>query len=128
MPPEVLMKDEYGRLLTEFSPKADVWSLGVVLFYLCYSDVPYCQVEDVDSLREEIIGFKKWDIIFLFSFSFSLSFYFLFLEKIAHVNREWRLNMFFFYPINLDQNLKLKKICFLEFHFQKKKLIEYRHY
>ncbi|KAJ8328056.1 putative serine/threonine-protein kinase iks1 [Batrachochytrium dendrobatidis] len=59
MPPELLHKDVCGQYLPNHSLKADIWSLGVVLYYLCYSSVPYVQVDDVDQLKEDIINFKS---------------------------------------------------------------------
>jgi len=35
-----------------------MWSLGMVLYFLCYSRLPYSQIEDVDLLRQEIRQFK----------------------------------------------------------------------
>lgn len=32
----------------------DLWSCGIVLYYLCYSQTPYENVDDVDLLQEEI--------------------------------------------------------------------------
>ena len=57
MPPELLVKDINGKYLPNHSTKADMWSLGVVLYYLCYSQVPYSQVDDVDILKREILEF-----------------------------------------------------------------------
>eukprot|EP00842_Homolaphlyctis_polyrhiza_P001315 jgi/Hompol1/2184/HPOL_002858-RA len=59
MPPELLQKDRNGRYLSNHSQSADLWSLGVVLYFLCYATVPYSQVDDVDILKEEIIGFEN---------------------------------------------------------------------
>ncbi|GJJ74192.1 hypothetical protein EMPS_06550 [Entomortierella parvispora] len=56
--PELLAVDDHGRYTNEFSFKGDMWSLGMVLYYLCYSRLPYSQIEDVDVLREEIKEFK----------------------------------------------------------------------
>ncbi|KAF9581583.1 putative serine/threonine-protein kinase iks1, partial [Lunasporangiospora selenospora] len=57
--PELLAVDSQGRYTDEFSFKGDMWSLGMVLYYLCYSRLPYSQIEDVDILREEIRRFKS---------------------------------------------------------------------
>jgi hypothetical protein len=35
-----------------------MWSLGMVLYYLCYSRLPYDQVDDVDLLKQEILHFE----------------------------------------------------------------------
>ncbi|KAG0265466.1 putative serine/threonine-protein kinase iks1 [Mortierella polycephala] len=60
--PELLATDVTGRYTDEFSFKGDMWSLGMVLYYLCYSRLPYSQIEDVDILKEEIKGFKSISI------------------------------------------------------------------
>ncbi|KAJ3125461.1 putative serine/threonine-protein kinase iks1 [Nowakowskiella sp. JEL0407] len=58
MPPELLVSDEEGNFKNDYSTAADIWSLGMVLYYLCYSSLPYSQVDDVDILREEILNFQ----------------------------------------------------------------------
>ncbi|KAG0271750.1 putative serine/threonine-protein kinase iks1 [Linnemannia exigua] len=57
--PELLAVDANGRYTDEFSFKGDMWSLGMVLYYLCYSRLPYSQIDDVDILKEEIREFKS---------------------------------------------------------------------
>ncbi|KAG0216842.1 putative serine/threonine-protein kinase iks1 [Mortierella sp. NVP41] len=57
--PELLAVDVNGRYTDEFSFKGDMWSLGMVLYYLCYSRLPYTQIDDVDILKEEIREFKS---------------------------------------------------------------------
>ncbi|KAF9350987.1 putative serine/threonine-protein kinase iks1 [Mortierella sp. AD094] len=57
--PELLAVDAEGRYTNEFSFKGDMWSLGMVLYFLCYSRLPYSQIEDVDILRTEIRQFKS---------------------------------------------------------------------
>ncbi|CAO3640061.1 unnamed protein product [Cunninghamella echinulata] len=59
MAPEHVRLDPRGRHMVEYSPKADMWSLGMVLYYLCYSSLPYSNVDDIDILREEILSFKE---------------------------------------------------------------------
>ncbi|KAI8338017.1 kinase-like domain-containing protein [Chlamydoabsidia padenii] len=59
MAPEHVRLDSHGRNTVEYSSKADMWSLGMVLYYLCYSRLPYSNVDDVDVLREEILAFKE---------------------------------------------------------------------
>ncbi|KAI9343473.1 kinase-like domain-containing protein [Zopfochytrium polystomum] len=61
MSPELLVRDANGRYVHEHSLKGDMFSLGIVLYFLCYSRVPYSQVDDVDLLREEILGFDGVD-------------------------------------------------------------------
>ncbi|KAG0292902.1 hypothetical protein BGZ98_002424 [Dissophora globulifera] len=60
--PELLAVDADGRYTDDFSFKGDMWSLGMVLYYLCYSRLPYSQIEDVDLLRTEIRAFKSIQI------------------------------------------------------------------
>lgn len=60
--PELLRRDmRTGRLLHDFSAKADVWSVGVVLFAMCFNFLPY--PEDVasgpDSARDKILRHKS---------------------------------------------------------------------
>ncbi|KAF9909755.1 putative serine/threonine-protein kinase iks1 [Linnemannia zychae] len=57
--PELLTVDANGRYTDEFSFKGDMWSLGMVLYYLCYSRLPYTQIDDVDILKEEIREFRS---------------------------------------------------------------------
>ncbi|KAI7866251.1 kinase-like domain-containing protein [Spinellus fusiger] len=59
MAPEHVRLNALGRNTVEYSSKADMWSLGMVLYYLCYSRLPYSNVEDVDVLKHEILGFKE---------------------------------------------------------------------
>ncbi|KAJ3108539.1 putative serine/threonine-protein kinase iks1 [Phlyctochytrium planicorne] len=59
MCPELLEKDEHGSFKHDHSPFGDLFSLGVILYYLCYSRVPYSQVDDVDLLKEEILAFER---------------------------------------------------------------------
>ncbi|KAJ3219820.1 putative serine/threonine-protein kinase iks1 [Dinochytrium kinnereticum] len=58
MCPELLERDELGKFKHDHSPYGDMFSLGVILYYLCYSRVPYSQVDDVDLLKEEILAFE----------------------------------------------------------------------
>lgn len=58
MAPEHVRLDPRGRHLMDYSPKADMWSLGMVLYFLCYSRLPYSVIADVDVLRDEILAFK----------------------------------------------------------------------
>lgn len=58
MAPEHAKLDPRGRNTVDYSPKADMWSLGMVLYYLCYSRLPYSVIADVDILRNEILSFK----------------------------------------------------------------------
>ncbi|KAJ3126629.1 putative serine/threonine-protein kinase iks1 [Physocladia obscura] len=58
MCPELLERDEVtGKYRHDHSVKGDMFSLGVVLYFLCYSNVPYSQIDDIDLLKEEILKF-----------------------------------------------------------------------
>lgn len=59
MAPEHVRLDPVGRNTIDYSPKADMWSLGMVLYYLCYSRLPFTVIDDVDRLRDEILAFKE---------------------------------------------------------------------
>lgn len=62
MAPELLQTDpETGGFLNTveiYSPTTDLWSLGMILYYLCYSSLPYTNIEDVTLLRTEVLSFE----------------------------------------------------------------------
>ena len=59
MAPELLLKENNGgEYYYNHSKNSDIWSLGIILYYLSYSTVPYSQIEDLDVLRGEMIGFE----------------------------------------------------------------------
>jgi serine/threonine protein kinase len=58
--PEVLKQDATGRY-GNFTTKSDIFSLGMILYFLCFGRLPYLhanlvheELEDIDKLREEI--------------------------------------------------------------------------
>ncbi|KAI4867695.1 kinase-like protein [Hypoxylon rubiginosum] len=62
--PEVLKRDAGGRL-GNFTTKSDVFSLGMILYFLCFGRLPYVnansvqeELEDIDLLRAEIADWK----------------------------------------------------------------------
>lgn len=65
--PEVLKQDESGRY-GNFTTKSDIFSLGMILYFMCFGRLPYNsadsvqeEYEDIDLLRAEISswsGFK----------------------------------------------------------------------
>ncbi|KAI1383933.1 kinase-like protein [Hypoxylon trugodes] len=62
--PEVLKRDAGGRL-GNFTTKSDVFSLGMILYFLCFGRLPYVnantvqeELEDIDQLRAEITDWK----------------------------------------------------------------------
>ncbi|KAI1856397.1 hypothetical protein JX265_011644 [Neoarthrinium moseri] len=62
--PEVLTADAFGQF-GNFTTKSDVFSLGMILYFLCFSRLPYRnantvqeELEDIDLLRAEITDWK----------------------------------------------------------------------
>ncbi|KAI0882372.1 kinase-like protein [Annulohypoxylon maeteangense] len=62
--PEVLKRDAGGRF-GNFTTKSDVFSLGMILYFLCFGRLPYLnantiheELEDIDLLRAEIADWK----------------------------------------------------------------------
>ncbi|KAH9892172.1 protein kinase-like protein [Xylariomycetidae sp. FL2044] len=62
--PEVLRLDVNGRY-GNFTTKSDVFSLGMILYFLCFGGLPYLnantveeELEDIDLLRAEIADWK----------------------------------------------------------------------
>ncbi|KAI1145595.1 kinase-like protein [Nemania diffusa] len=60
--PEVLKMDAHGQF-GNFTVKSDVFSLGMILYFLCFGHLPYRnanvvqeELEDIDRLRAEIAG------------------------------------------------------------------------
>lgn len=58
--PEVLKQDQFGRY-GNFTTKSDIFSLGMILYFMCFGRLPYSsansiqeEYEDVDLLRAEI--------------------------------------------------------------------------
>lgn len=43
-----------GEYLYDHNQASDIWSLGLVLYFLCFSALPYKNEDDVDALRAEI--------------------------------------------------------------------------
>ncbi|KAJ2449680.1 putative serine/threonine-protein kinase iks1 [Coemansia sp. RSA 2336] len=61
MAPELLEVDDAGRYLDSYSTKSDMWSLGMVLYYLCYSQLPFQNIDDVDILRKDVLKLRYMD-------------------------------------------------------------------
>ncbi|KAK0725207.1 kinase-like domain-containing protein [Lasiosphaeris hirsuta] len=62
--PEVLRKDVNGRY-GNFTAKSDIFSLGMILYFMCFGRLPYHnansvheELEDIDQLRAEITDWK----------------------------------------------------------------------
>lgn len=63
--PEVLRRAYPGGPFGNFTFKSDIFSLGMILYFLCFAQLPYLNAdllneerEDLEQLREEI---SKWD-------------------------------------------------------------------
>ncbi len=59
--PEVLRRERPGGAFGNFTTKSDIFSLGMILYFLCFAQLPYRNAdnlneenEDLDQLREEI--------------------------------------------------------------------------
>lgn len=66
--PEVLRREYPGGPFGDFTFKSDIFSLGMILYFLCFAELPYSnadvineELEDLDQLREEISGWKGFD-------------------------------------------------------------------
>ncbi|KAL8921927.1 MAG: hypothetical protein Q9172_003776 [Xanthocarpia lactea] len=62
--PEVLQRNEFGTL-GQFTTKSDIFSLGMILYFLCFSRLPYQYAdnvneenEDLEQLRDEITSWS----------------------------------------------------------------------
>lgn len=61
--PEVLRREYPDGPFGNFTFKSDIFSLGMILYFLCFAELPYTnadiineELEDLDQLREEISG------------------------------------------------------------------------
>jgi serine/threonine protein kinase len=66
--PEVLRKDGLFGALGNFTVKSDIFSVGMIVFFMCFAHLPYSHSdglnednEDVDLLREEILAWAGFD-------------------------------------------------------------------
>lgn len=65
--PEVLKRDATGRY-GNFTTKSDIFSLGMILYFMCFGRLPYQaantvheELEDIDLLRAEITDWKGFE-------------------------------------------------------------------
>ena len=63
--PEVLRKEHLTGAYGNFTTKSDIFSLGMILYFLCFADLPYRNAdnlneenEDLDQLRDEITAWS----------------------------------------------------------------------
>ncbi|KAL2814276.1 kinase-like domain-containing protein [Aspergillus granulosus] len=66
--PEVLRREYPDGPFGNFTFKSDIFSLGMILYFLCFAQLPYRNAdliheerEDIDKLREEIIDWSGFD-------------------------------------------------------------------
>ena len=66
--PEVLRPQYPGGPLGEFTVRTDIFSLGMILYFMCFNRLPYNnadnldeEIEDLDGLREEISRWTGFD-------------------------------------------------------------------
>jgi serine/threonine protein kinase len=66
--PEVLKRVSPGGVFGNFTVKSDIFSLGMIVFFMCFGRLPYSNAdglneenEDVDRLREEIAAWAGFD-------------------------------------------------------------------
>ncbi|KIV77903.1 hypothetical protein PV11_09679 [Exophiala sideris] len=66
--PEVLQRISPGGPFRNFTSKSDIFSLGMILHFLCFANLPYLTAnvlheerEDVDQLRDEILRWEGFD-------------------------------------------------------------------
>ncbi|PYI03747.1 MFS general substrate transporter [Aspergillus sclerotiicarbonarius CBS 121057] len=66
--PEVLRREYPGGPFGNFTFKSDIFSLGMILYFLCFAQLPYSNAdliheekEDLDRLREEISQWSGFD-------------------------------------------------------------------
>ena len=61
--PEVLRKDRHGKF-GDFTEKSDVFSLGMIVYFMCFGHLPYAQAdlyeenENLAELRREVLGWS----------------------------------------------------------------------
>ncbi|PKS09659.1 hypothetical protein jhhlp_004278 [Lomentospora prolificans] len=65
--PEVLRPDTAGRY-GDFTTKSDIFSLGMILYFMCFGRLPYAnanavheELEDIDLLRTEIVDWEGFN-------------------------------------------------------------------
>ena len=61
--PEVLRREQVSGAYANFTTKSDIFSLGMILYFLCFAKLPYINAdslneenEDLEQLRDEITG------------------------------------------------------------------------
>ena len=68
--PEVLMKDAGGGF-GNFTTKSDVFSLGMIVYFMCFGKLPYSNADDINEENEDLDQLRA-EISTWVSFSFAL--------------------------------------------------------
>lgn len=66
--PEVLQRETPGGSFGNFSTKSDIFSLGMIVYFMCFGRLPYVSAdamndenEDIDQLRVEVLAWRGFD-------------------------------------------------------------------
>lgn len=66
--PEVLQRETPGGSFGNFSTKSDIFSLGMIVYFMCFGRLPYISAdamndenEDIDQLRVEVLAWRGFD-------------------------------------------------------------------
>lgn len=66
--PEVVQRDATGSAFGEFTTKSDIFSLGMIVYFMCFGRLPYMSAdgvdeenEDLEELRSEITKWPGFD-------------------------------------------------------------------
>ncbi|KAJ1505441.1 putative serine/threonine-protein kinase iks1 [Coelomomyces lativittatus] len=53
-----LLENKEGIYIHRYSVKADIWSFGLLAYFVCFGSLPFTQIDDVDLLKTEISTFS----------------------------------------------------------------------
>ncbi|KAF2726173.1 kinase-like protein [Polychaeton citri CBS 116435] len=56
--PEVLRKDAQAGTFGNFTTKSDIFSLGMIVFFMCFGRLPYMSADGVDEEKEDLDGLR----------------------------------------------------------------------
>ncbi len=56
--PEVLRKDIAGGKFGEFTTKSDIFSLGMIVYFMCFGRLPYSNADDINEENEDLEQLK----------------------------------------------------------------------